>query len=396
MREAHESDKGKALLAKIDAEKTVKKAPKLDAADQEVVEQEIDSTLPEARPKEAARRYNDPDYDNEEGVFRPQSTVIVGTCCECQQEVDEAMGASCTKCERLLHHFCGGWYTEWVNAGGPLDSTILQCDECDPAKAKRPRLRRRAQNSRSEKVIETLDGPDEDEDEERFCGEENTQESSRKGKERAVSPGSIVDNEGENDEDDEEDDDEDEYDDEDDENDDEEEEGEEEEAGEEDEDYEQGSENEDSDDSGSAEQSDSDSPRTKLASRKKDADPKTFLNENDAKHMASFIQYGEEEAVLRYYLHHDPEKVYSLKDLDDEDTLQLALRLLFAARTGEGRLRSTPSLHIKYDQLHSDSTREAKAQDQKLAQELLDKFVIGYARSQKYFCGIILISKSQR
>ncbi|KAL8776146.1 MAG: hypothetical protein Q9213_008375 [Squamulea squamosa] len=64
------------------------------------------------------------------------------------------------------------------------------------------------------------------------------------------------------------------------------------------------------------------------------------------------------KAELRYMVGQPPEKVFTDEDLDDEDILNRALRLLYAEGVGEGPLREKPSIHVNYDHLRSDMARE--------------------------------------
>ena len=79
--------------------------------------------------------------------------------------------------------------------------------------------------------------------------------------------------------------------------------------------------------------------------------------------MATKLRWFDEEVVLRLLLQYTPEKVWSLEDLKQEDHFQFALRFLFAALTGEGRLRSAPTIHVSYNQLHSDHDEGAEVQN---------------------------------
>lgn len=54
---------------------------------------------------------------------------------------------------------------------------------------------------------------------------------------------------------------------------------------------------------------------------------------------------------LRALLSLDPDKFYSVEDLEDEEMLDRALRLLFLARYGQRQQHLRISSHISYDQL---------------------------------------------
>ena len=104
-------------------------------------------------------------------------------------------------------------------------------------------------------------------------------------------------------------------------------------------------------------------------------DPEAFLTEQDFALMANDMGYSEREATLRQNLVLPPNKVYNDSDLDNEATLHRALRLLYAARTGEGMLRLKPTIHIKYTQLNN-SLGDAAEREMKLIGQDLSKFYL--------------------
>ncbi|KAL8772460.1 MAG: hypothetical protein Q9209_002412 [Squamulea sp. 1 TL-2023] len=87
-------------------------------------------------------------------------------------------------------------------------------------------------------------------------------------------------------------------------------------------------------------------------------DPTSYLTDADFKQYIDELQVGSKEAELRYMVDQPKDEVFTDEDLDDEDTLHRALRLLYAKRVGEGPLRERPSIHVNYDHLRSDIGRE--------------------------------------
>lgn len=96
-----------------------------------------------------------------------------------------------------------------------------------------------------------------------------------------------------------------------------------------------------------------------LSEQGDEENPLPYLPLRDFEQVADEVAYSDEEATLRYYLTLSADKIYEDKDLDDEETLLRALRLLYAARTGEGRLRLKPKIHIIYTQLHTEMGQKA-------------------------------------
>ncbi|KAL8787945.1 MAG: hypothetical protein Q9213_001973 [Squamulea squamosa] len=64
--------------------------------------------------------------------------------------------------------------------------------------------------------------------------------------------------------------------------------------------------------------------------------------------------FDQDEIVLQHLLSLDPYKAYIDSDLDDQDILDRALRLLFRAPFGQEKEYVRISPHIRYDQLHKD------------------------------------------
>lgn len=88
--------------------------------------------------------------------------------------------------------------------------------------------------------------------------------------------------------------------------------------------------------------------------------PGSFLTEVDFKQFINEHQVDDATAKLRFLLVHPYGKEYDDEDLNDEVTLEKALRLLYAARTGEGQLRAKHGIHISYTHIHSSSGKEVK------------------------------------
>lgn len=57
----------------------------------------------------------------------------------------------------------------------------------------------------------------------------------------------------------------------------------------------------------------------------------------------------------------DPEKSYTIDDLDHEETLDRALRLLFLARYGQRQQHFRISPHISYDRLPQEVSKRIEA-----------------------------------
>ena len=73
-----------------------------------------------------------------------------------------------------------------------------------------------------------------------------------------------------------------------------------------------------------------------------------YYNKLPRKDQESFDQ---DEISLRALLGLDPNRVYTIEDLDDEEVHDRALRLLYRARFGQVNEYARISPHINYDQL---------------------------------------------
>ncbi|KAL8655349.1 MAG: hypothetical protein Q9226_003081 [Calogaya cf. arnoldii] len=99
-------------------------------------------------------------------------------------------------------------------------------------------------------------------------------------------------------------------------------------------------------------------------------DPKSFLTEKDFKQFIDEIQVGPKEAELRFLVSLPANKVYNDDDLDDEDVLNLALRLLYAERVGEGNIRDKPSIHLNYGYLNSEVGKTVQEEMESLQRDV--------------------------
>lgn len=114
-----------------------------------------------------------------------------------------------------------------------------------------------------------------------------------------------------------------------------------------------------------------DSSRLSQSDDEAETNPFKFFTEVDARQFQSELQADDTEATLEYLLKQPYDKTYQDEDLEDEIVLQRALRLLYAARTGEGKLREKPSIHIKYTHISSDKATMIKDEMDSLHQDLL-------------------------
>lgn len=82
-------------------------------------------------------------------------------------------------------------------------------------------------------------------------------------------------------------------------------------------------------------------------------DPMTYLTLKDFQQFSDEFQLGTDESEKKLLLSLPYNYTYTIKDLSDETVLSRALSLLYAARTGEGDLRTRPHIHIKYTELRT-------------------------------------------
>ena len=82
--------------------------------------------------------------------------------------------------------------------------------------------------------------------------------------------------------------------------------------------------------------------------------PSSFLTDNDFRQFSAEVQLNNKDAKLRYLLAIPYEITYEDEDLDDENTLNIALRLLYSERVGGGGLRNKPSIYINYDYIKTE------------------------------------------
>lgn len=68
--------------------------------------------------------------------------------------------------------------------------------------------------------------------------------------------------------------------------------------------------------------------------------------------------FSQEEMNIRFLLKLNPTRVYTLEDLNETETLDRGLRLLFHARYGQTKQHMKISPHVEYDKLPREVARQ--------------------------------------